>query len=94
MEVNSTDQIGITEDDIDRFDADRGGTVDRSEFANAVKSFPALLRPAYKLQRSLRESTLSLRRWEQIADKSKVAELTRVEYVDAEDEELEIIELY
>jgi len=72
MEVNSnSEEIAISEQDIDRFDADRGGTVDTEEFIEAVKSFPALLRPAYTLQRKFRDSTLSLRRWEQIADSAK-----------------------
>jgi hypothetical protein len=82
-EVNSASEEMITQDDIDKFDADRGGTVDRTEFANAAASYPGLLRPAYKLQRSLRESTLSLRRWEQIS-KTSTEEVLEV---------LEVIEL-
>ena len=92
-EINSGNTDVITEEDIDRFDADNGGTVDREEFENAAANFPALLRPAYKLQRSLRESTLSLRRWEQIAavDAARVHATNNMRR--NEDDELEIIEM-
>ena len=95
-EVNhKSGEIAISEEDIDRFDADRGGTVDTEEFAIAVKSFPALLRPAYTLQRKLRETTLSLRRWEQIAASGakEQAQMVMVNYENVEEEELEIIEI-
>ncbi len=69
-EINATSEEGITEHELDMFDQDRSGTVDREEFAEAARAYPQLLRPAYKLQRSLRESTLSLRRWSQIMEKN------------------------
>ena len=95
-EVNHTsEEDAISEEDIDLFDADRGGTVDTEEFANAVQSFPALLRPAYTLQRKLRDSTLSLRRWEQITQNRLKVIKQREQYEREQEEEmgLEIIEI-
>ena len=86
----------MTEEQIDAFDADASGTTDREEFAVAARAYPALLRPAYKLQRVLREGTLSIRRWSQIAERlgSVNVPTTSTETKGAPDvEELEIIDI-
>jgi hypothetical protein len=87
---------GVSEEQIDVFDADGSGTTDREEFTAAARAFPALLRPAYKLQRVLREGTLSIRRWSQIAERSGGSDVQAVAAVSGrllDVEELEIIDI-
>ena len=86
----------MSEEQIDVFDADGSGTTDREEFTAAARAFPALLRPAYKLQRVLREGTLSIRRWSQIAERSGGSDVQAVAAVSGrllDVEELEIIDI-
>ena len=72
-EVNNSSDDTISEEQIDAFDADHSGTTDREEFREAARAYPSLLRPAYKLQKLLRENTLSVRRWIQIAEQAEKA---------------------
>lgn len=59
-----------------RFDADGDARLSRAEFGSFCAAFPAVVSPAARLQRALREATLGARRWAAILrDMAKMAEL-------------------
>ena len=54
-------------------DANGDGSVDISEFVAASRKYPVILRPAYSLQRKMKDITLSNRGWEQVCKRDQKA---------------------